>query len=164
MDRSEDGLSDVLHQMASDAEARLAKPTSAGDQDHFVEGSTEGDAVLPTTGSRSARPTDRTRTSGGSAQPQRPGQRRGTGGHDRIKAIAVPVLGLVGLLLLIPAMWSLLLLADHEVWHHDRQGARSMATVMLICWPIAAALVGTAGFYGYQLLKGPEGQKKARRG
>ncbi|MAE64535.1 MAG: hypothetical protein CMJ18_09725, partial [Phycisphaeraceae bacterium] len=73
-----------------------------------------------------------------------------TTGFD-LKAFAVPVLLTVGLLLLIPAVWGTLLLAGFEVWASGREGAVTMAKAMLVCWPIALVLLGSAAFYAMQL-------------
>ena len=54
---------------------------------------------------------------------------------------------LVGGLLLIPAVWATLLLGGANVWGAARQDANRMATAMLVCWPLAIALVGAGIYY-----------------
>jgi hypothetical protein len=65
-----------------------------------------------------------------------------------VKAMGIPVLLTVGLLLLIPGFWSLLLLAG--AIKNNREDARTMAFVMLMCWPIAAVLFTAAGYFYQQ--------------
>lgn len=73
--------------------------------------------------------------------------------HRRFKATAVPLIATVGLLLLLPAIWGTMLLAGVEVWLSERRGATTMARTMLVCWPIAIALFGSAIFYAVQLFQ-----------
>jgi hypothetical protein len=68
--------------------------------------------------------------------------RRSTGG---LKALAVPILVTLGLLMLLPAVWGTLMLIGVEVPASDRDGATLMAAFMLVCWPIALAMFGIAG-------------------
>ena len=64
--------------------------------------------------------------------------------------MAIAALLVVGALLLIPAFWALRLLSGEQVLHYERPSARGMAKVMLVCWPISAALFGGALFYMLQ--------------
>lgn len=66
-----------------------------------------------------------------------------------LKAVAVPILGTVGVLLLWPAFWSLLLLLN--IIESHRESARTMAFVMLMCWPIAGVLLAGAVFFFRQI-------------
>jgi hypothetical protein len=69
-----------------------------------------------------------------------------------VKAVAIPVLITVGLLLLIPGIWSVLLLAGVEVWNSRAPGAQRMAVVMLIAsWPMSICLLGGAALFFHQL-------------
>ena len=61
--------------------------------------------------------------------------------NSELKAIAAPVLLTVGVLLLIPASWGLLVLAGAPVPMAEREDASSMAKVMLLCWPLALSLL-----------------------
>jgi hypothetical protein len=70
--------------------------------------------------------------------------------HDHsLKAMMVPVFFTVGALLLIPAIWSVLLLLGFDwVWARKSESATLMAVVMLSCWPISGILLfGAAYFY-----------------
>jgi hypothetical protein len=59
------------------------------------------------------------------------------------KMVLIVLLFVVGGLLLIPGFWSVGILCN--LWTSDRgQSARPMAAFMLVCWPLAAALLGGA--------------------
>jgi hypothetical protein len=77
-----------------------------------------------------------------SAHPRRPTPmpKKGSG----LKAIAVPIMGTVGVLLLVPATWALLYLFSVQVPGFDRPSARPMAFMMMMCWPIAIILIAGA--------------------
>jgi len=69
-----------------------------------------------------------------------------------LKATAIPILITVGFALLIPGTWALLLLAGAKwVWSANRENARGMAMVMLVCWPIAFSLFFGALFFFRQV-------------
>lgn len=73
--------------------------------------------------------------------------------HASLKATAVPLLATVGVLLLWPAMWSLMHLAGHQTEAGSRASADGMAKAMLIAWPIAFMLLGSALFLFIQVQK-----------
>lgn len=75
------------------------------------------------------------------------GPRNGDKRPDPLRSAMVPVLCFVGVLLLIPAVWAVMLLAGAAVWHHERQDAIAMASVMLVCGPIACAMFAGAWHY-----------------
>ena len=75
------------------------------------------------------------------------GPRNGDKRPDLLRPATVRVLCFIGVLLLIPAAWAVLLLAGAAVWHHERQDAIAMASVMLVCGPIACAMFGGAWHY-----------------
>src|SRR5687768_959396 len=77
---------------------------------------------------------------------------------DGLKAIAIPILATVGVLLLVPGVWAILLLSGAQVWSSHRSSARPMALAMLVCWPIALALFGAAMMFFKQIQR-----EKARR-
>lgn len=81
--------------------------------------------------------------------------------HD-LKATAAPLLATVGLLLLIPAFWSVLLLADVDVPGSAREDSRPMAAVMLACWPIAICLIVAAFIFFKQTIRAKKEMKLAR--
>lgn len=66
-----------------------------------------------------------------------------------LKAAAVPILITVGVLLMIPGIWSLLILTG--VWESPREDAKTMAVAMLATWPIAASIFAGAGFFWWQI-------------
>ncbi len=78
-----------------------------------------------------------------------PGSRR-AGTHTpqtSARGVGGIALLLVGGLLLVPAVWATLLLGGANVWGAARQDANRMATAMLVCWPLAMALVGAGIYY-----------------
>ena len=81
--------------------------------------------------------------------------------HD-LKATAAPLLGTVGVLLLIPAFWALLLLAGVGVPGSAREDSRGMAAVMLTCWPIAICLIITAVIFFKQTIRAKKEMKQAK--
>ena len=73
-----------------------------------------------------------------------PGQRHRpapAGVGSNLKAVVAPILITVGLLVLAPAVWGLLVLMGVEVFASGRDSANTMAKVMLICWPMGTALI-----------------------
>ena len=74
------------------------------------------------------------------------------------RIIAIPALVVLATALLVPAVWSLLVLTG--VWQSERSDARTMALAMLACWPIAFfAYAGAALFY-VQLKAGPPSHRR----
>lgn len=73
----------------------------------------------------------------------------GRDANHGLKAAAVPVLITVGLLLLIPGVWSLLILTG--TWESPREDAKTMAVAMLATWPIALSMFAGAGFFWWQI-------------
>lgn len=63
---------------------------------------------------------------------------------DALKATMAPILLTVGLLVLLPAIWGTMLLLGMDVFMSERSNAKTMATFMMVCWPIAVALIATA--------------------
>jgi len=104
-------------------------------------------------------------------KPQRPSPRqtpsrsrlpqRKSSSHD-LKATAAPLLGTVGVLLLIPALWSVLLLVGVGVPGSAREDSRPMAAIMLACWPIAICLIITAVIFFKQTIRAKREMKQAR--
>lgn len=81
-----------------------------------------------------------TRTNG-SSRPARLPRKSKT--HD-LKATVAPLLATVGILLLVPAVWSTLLLVGVTVPGAEREDSRPMAAVMLLSWPIALCLIAAS--------------------
>jgi hypothetical protein len=67
-----------------------------------------------------------------------------------LKVLAPPLIALVGLMLLVPASWSVLLLLGVPVPGADRVDAPRMALAMLACWPLAVCLLASAGWFFVQ--------------
>jgi len=92
---------------------------------------------------------------GASSHKQRPRggsspRRKRKKSNDGLKQIAAPVLMTTGLLLLIPAVWSVLILSGALV--SEREGARNMALAMLVAWPMALILLAGGGFFVWQVI------------
>ena len=85
--------------------------------------------------------------------------RASTSATNDLKKVAVPMLITVGLLLMIPGLWALLVLGGVEIFGSAKQGARGMAMVMLLCWPIALLLIFGA-FYFIVELRRAEANKR----
>ncbi len=83
------------------------------------------------------------------SRPRPPARRDANHG---LKTASVPVLITVGLLLLVPGVWSLLILTG--TWESPREDARTMAIAMLATWPIALSMFCGAWFFWHQTKKG----------
>lgn len=84
---------------------------------------------------------------------------------DAMKATMAPILLTVGLIVLIPAIWGTLLLMGVETFGSDRSNAKTMATFMLMCWPISIALIVTAVILFLQISKAKKkAEARAQRG
>lgn len=148
-DGSADSLSDVLREMASGRASEEAEQSHPESPDEDDEQDTDDDpdavpAAVPREQTKSAHVRRGAGSGrGGTRPPARP--------HSELKAFAVPVLFTVGTLLLIPAIWAVLYLLGAPVWAHDRPDAGTMAAAMLVCWPIAGALLAGGFIYGRQL-------------
>lgn len=103
------------------------------------------------------------RQAGGSGASRRVGAAAGRGGSagggakggmHGLKATMAPVVGTVGVLLLVPAIWAVLVLGGAEVFAAERNDALSMAKAMLVCWPIAICLIAASGVMMYQVVRG----------
>lgn len=81
----------------------------------------------------------------------RPLPRKGKKKNNELKAMAAPILMTVGVMLLMPAFWAVLVLTGAPVPMSDREDASTMAKVMLLCWPLALTLVIPAVFMFVQL-------------
>jgi len=57
---------------------------------------------------------------------------------------------IIGMLLLIPALWAVGILIDLPVPMSGRSSADAMAYLMLLCWPIAGALIWGAFHFARQ--------------
>lgn len=79
--------------------------------------------------------------------------------------LAVKLCMVVGMLLLIPALWAVAVLIGLKVPMSGGSSmgvsSKGMALLMLVCWPIAVMLVGGAYFYAKQHAKFDASQKSA---
>lgn len=71
--------------------------------------------------------------------------------NSGIKATAAPVLLTVGILVLIPAVWSVLHLSG--IARSSKDDADGMAMFMLVCWPIALALIAAGVVFMMQAMR-----------
>ncbi len=111
---------------------------------------------------RAAAASTKTRTKTSARQPARvtPRTTRRNAKSNDLKAVAAPLLATVGVLLLIPAMWALLLLMGVGVPGSARDDSRPMAAVMLISWPIAICLIAASVLFFNQILREKKQQKR----
>jgi hypothetical protein len=92
--------------------------------------------------------------SAASAAPARPRPTTPVKKGGSLKATMVPILGTVGLVLLVPGVWSLLyLMTGVDVWQRDNPRAKGIAMLMLVSWPIAIILVASAVVMARQLMR-----------
>jgi len=82
----------------------------------------------------------------------KPPLRRKSNSND-LKATIAPLLVTVGVALLIPAIWSTLLLLGIDVPGAERKDARPMAAIMLLSWPIAICLIAAAVAFFIQVVR-----------
>lgn len=68
-----------------------------------------------------------------------------------LKAIVAPILMTVGVMLLVPALWSVLVLMGASVPMSGREDSNSMAKMMLLCWPLAISLIVPAAMIFIQI-------------
>lgn len=107
---------------AADDDGELVAEVEDDDQDDFV-----ADERLAAASAPPGAPAVR--------RPMRRRQAQNTG----LKEVGSPILITVGLLLCYPGFWALMILTG--TWTSERESAASMAKVMLVCWPIAIALI-----------------------
>ena len=73
-------------------------------------------------------------------------------GNPLVRTIT-PVLYTIGLMLLVPAMWAVLILSGAEkIPGAQIDDAPMKAKFMLICWPVAILLLATAIYYTLQIM------------
>lgn len=85
-----------------------------------------------------------------------------TASNIKLKLMAVPALVGVGLLLLLPGIWSILIILDREVIGYDSDGAKTMAYAMLASWPLALFMFAGAGFFFWQVQRAKKEQANSR--
>jgi hypothetical protein len=125
------------------------------DESGEVIGAAPGDVADASTAAAASSPATT------SARP-RPGRkarsRHGSKQTNPLKAIGAPILITVGLLMLIPGIWSVLYLMGSVTSTKDN--ADLMAYVMLSCWPIAAILVASGIFFAVQVHREKQASQK----
>lgn len=89
----------------------------------------------------------RRRTGGGSVAGARP---RREAGPTPVAKFTVKACLVLGMLLVVPGLWAIGLLANLPVPMAEKGNADAVAYLMLLCWPIAAILIGGALFYARQ--------------
>ncbi len=74
-------------------------------------------------------------------------------GPTPLSRMAVKACMVVGMLLFIPALWAVAVLIGLDVPASHSPNADGMALLMLVCWPIALALVIGAYLYAKQIAR-----------
>ena len=163
---ADDGLSDVLRDMANGQhhEDPHPQPMPEIEPARFKQPASARPRPTVAANKRNAPRTSRTRPT---ANPSSSARRSSTSPNTRgtrnrpirkssshgLKATAAPLLATVGVLLLIPGIWSVLTLSGMDIAGSKRDDAKAMATAMLVCWPIAICLLVTAAIFFTQILK-----------
>lgn len=121
-------------------------------------GTGEGEAAMPDDGG-DAKATEGDPSAAGpyAESSAAASRRRGGGGRSRrtsaptaVARFTVKACLVLGMLLVLPGLWAVGLLANLPVPMAGRANADAVAYLMLLCWPIAAILVGGALFYAKQ--------------
>lgn len=63
-----------------------------------------------------------------------------------LRKIGIPTLIVLGLALLVPGMWAVGIFMGWEVPLHGKEKVRSLAVIMLVCWPLALLCFVSAAF------------------
>ncbi|MFA7236374.1 MAG: hypothetical protein WC058_05880 [Phycisphaeraceae bacterium] len=82
---------------------------------------------------------------------QRPAPRPKIRRPTQLHHTGVKLCLIIGMLLLIPGLWAVGILLGLNVPMAYRTSARGMAYLMLVCWPVAAALIGGSIHYARHL-------------
>ncbi len=86
--------------------------------------------------------------------PVRPGAKKKK--SSDLSATAAPILLTVGLLLMVPAVWAVMILRGYEnAWGADRPNAGMMAKLMLSAWPMGLILIGSGIYCFIKAFKAP---------
>ncbi len=168
MSQHDDGLSDVLREMAAGQQPAPPSHPQPMPEIQAAERIDPKPRPQPRNAGVSPRPQPVTRASTSRPAARAPSQtRRAPSTNTRtahrrpaarssshgLKATAAPLLATVGVLLLVPALWSVLTLSGMNVVGSDREDAQAMAMVMLVCWPVALCLLIAAGVFLKQILQ-----------
>lgn len=108
----------------------------ASSNDSATETSSQGAPARRSRSRKSGRPTG--------------GRNRRSSGPTPAARLMVKVSLVLGALLLIPALWAIGILLGLPVPLAGRSHADKVAYLMLLCWPVAAILIGGALFFAKQ--------------
>lgn len=75
------------------------------------------------------------------------------------QAIFAPVLITFGVITLLPAIWSVLILMGVKTFMHSGKNVDGMAKLMLVCWPVAIGLLA-GGIYSVVQVNRENAKKK----
>ncbi len=162
MSQSDSGLSDALRQMADseeevpgdassspDAEAAPRDLPEDGDEEIVVAEVEDESGEVVARIQEPASMAGATASAGGSAQRPMARVQMPVGAPraritpkpqgDGLKAFAAPIVLVVGVLLLVPGIWSLLVLTG--AMQSEQEGATGMAMMMLVSWPVSFCLL-----------------------
>lgn len=69
-----------------------------------------------------------------------------TASGRKLRKLVAPLLMALAIGLIVPAVWSVLVLGGLDVALSDKDASRPMAMMMLVCWPLAAFMAFVAGW------------------
>jgi hypothetical protein len=72
-----------------------------------------------------------------------------------LRKVGIPTLIVLGVALLVPGMWAVGIFAGWEVPLHSKEKVRSLAVIMLVCWPLALLCFVSAAFMFIGLRRPP---------
>ena len=63
-----------------------------------------------------------------------------------LRKIGIPTLIVLGVALLVPGVWAVGIFAGWELPLHEKEKVKSLAVIMLVCWPLALLCFLSAAF------------------
>lgn len=161
MSHAPGGLSDALRDLADGVQEL---PIEQDDHEYHA---TPEPATKRSSTSSSAASSRRTAQRPATTATRRPANSTRSSGsahasNMKLKLMAVPALVGVGLLLLLPGIWSILIILDREVIGYNSDGAKTMAYAMLSSWPLALFMFAGAGFFFWQVQRMKKDQANSR--
>ena len=172
MSNAAGGLSDALRQLADGVQEL---PVDQDDQEYHAipePGRRSRATAMPRSSEApalqtSGRPAAAPAASGaGLANRQKTAAKLANTHILKLKQYSIPALIITGVLLLLPAIWSLLTLvfSDSEwVPGFGKPGARMMAIAMLAAWPLAGIMFAGAWFFHWQTQRIKDEIRKATK-
>lgn len=156
MSNAPGGLSDALRDLADGVQEL---PIEQDDHEYHevpdqAQRRTSSSSAAPARSSSTARRSAQRSGSSSSTRRATGTSRPGGSAHAsniKLKLMAVPALIGVGFLLMLPGIWSILILLDREVIGYDSSGAKNMAYAMLAAWPLSLFMFAGAGFFFWQV-------------